>query len=521
VTEQEFYKLNHAGFKYPQPVPVIKDSSGNVHSSPMEDFVFSYFRRDLVKKTPQFHRFIYHVCQHPEDYDHTLQVAPRGSAKSHIVSKYRALYQIYIANDKAVCEGLGYPEMYKPVNEMMIITAASDLAELWGERIKTEIVSNEKLINAFGYRSTEGEKNGAWRGDYFKVKTASGPIDIRCMGRGSKTKGYRPKIVVIDDLEDDESAFSDIQIKRITYWLRSTVEGFFDTVDSCSLLWIGTIISPQCVIDNAFNGVDGWSKEDWCRMVFPIVDSNGRTVWPDKFPDEFLERKRRLMGPIAFSCEYACKPEMALTPVWRIEDMQQRYTYSELPKRLTSVLSIDPAVSEKETADYTAMIVNSYCFDGKEALNVYNRDAEKGHWKAVDIASKAVDKYLKYHCEAMVLETVAAQEYLEPIILREAANRERYVNIVKVKPYKDKVTRARGVSFFFERGFMWFPENAPWLDEMLNEFMIFPTGRKDDYVDSEQMNLEYMKEQHNVMENEDIDGEVPKRVSLACPRLGW
>jgi predicted phage terminase large subunit-like protein len=184
-------------------------------------------------------------------------------------------------------------------------------------------------------------------------------------------------------------------------------------------------------------------------------------------------------------------------------------------------LSIDPAVSEKETADFTAMIVNGYSFEGRTALNVYKLDAEKGHWKAQEIARRALDKYKKYQCEVLVLETVAAQEYLEPIIMREAADRGIYVNIYQVKPHKDKVTRARGVSFFFEKGYMWFPEQAVWLDELLNEYKIFPAGQKDDYVDAEQMNLAYMKDDHNLFGNDKFSKIPVERKELACPEIGY
>ena len=519
MTREEFAELN-PNFPYPEPAPFTKDATGKIiKASPLEDFVATYFKRDLTKKTPLFHRQIDHVLQNPKTYDRTMIVAPRGSAKSHKVSKHLPLYQALVRSDEGLCNEMGCPEQYWPIDQMMSITASADLAELWISKMKWELQNNERLIHDFGLRSTEGEKDGIWRNDHIRVKTKSGPLDILAMGRGSSIRGWRPKLVILDDLEDDESAVSPVQIERITRWLRSTVEGLFD-IPECVLLWIGTIISPQCVLDNAINGVAGWSKEDWCRSIFSIEDAKGKSVWRDKFPDEFLDRKKRLMGLISYSCEYLCKPAMALTPVWREEDMQQRYSPSELPPRLTRILSIDPAVSEKETADFTAMIVNGYCFEGDNALNVYKLNAEKGHWKAVEIVKRALDKYKKYQCEVLVLETIAAQEYLLPIIEREAADRGHYVNVFQVKPYKDKVTRARGVAFFFEKGYMWFPEQAVWLDELLNEYKIFPTGQKDDYVDAEQMNLAYMKDDHNIFDNTDLD-YIPKRKELACPELGY
>jgi predicted phage terminase large subunit-like protein len=48
----------------------------------------------------------------------------------------------------------------------------------------------------------------------------------------------------------------------------------------------------------------------------------------------------------------------------------------------------------------------------------------------------------------------------------------------------DKLTRLEWVSPYIERGRVYLPEDAPWLDEFLKEVLAFPSAKHDDQVDS-------------------------------------
>ena len=48
----------------------------------------------------------------------------------------------------------------------------------------------------------------------------------------------------------------------------------------------------------------------------------------------------------------------------------------------------------------------------------------------------------------------------------------------------DKIMRLEAQTSLFASGFVCFPENAPWLNELLSELLGFPGVRHDDQVDS-------------------------------------
>ena len=52
------------------------------------------------------------------------------------------------------------------------------------------------------------------------------------------------------------------------------------------------------------------------------------------------------------------------------------------------------------------------------------------------------------------------------------------------EPEADKTTRLAAISALIERGQVYLPDDAPWLEDLRRELMQFPRGRHDDQVDS-------------------------------------
>jgi len=66
---------------------------------------------------------------------------------------------------------------------------------------------------------------------------------------------------------------------------------------------------------------------------------------------------------------------------------------------------------------------------------------------------------------------------------------------LSVIPYKvstDKVSRVNAVTPLIEGGRVFVPENAPWLDDFMNECQSFPSGKHDDQVDALSMGLDIL-----------------------------
>ena len=64
----------------------------------------------------------------------------------------------------------------------------------------------------------------------------------------------------------------------------------------------------------------------------------------------------------------------------------------------------------------------------------------------------------------------------------------------RFSPEGDKVMRLHAQTATIENGFVWLPEEAPWLADSLAELLAFPAGRHDDQFDSTAQALAWAKQ---------------------------
>lgn len=455
----------------------------------MEKFVTTYLTSYTTSRIPKFHREMYWMMQNPDLYPKTLTVAPRGFAKSVLWNIFDPLFDIYIRTNKQLAG-----EFYRKINGILIITASKDLAEHWIAEIKQQIQENPLLLEHFGDLSTEKKKNGIWTKDQILVYSSSGDkIDIRAVGRGSRFRGFHPDKIKIDDLEDDESAVSPAQCQQIESWIRGTVFGMLDKPEkTCN--WIGTVIANDCVIDKAIKG-DGWDSSTWFRTRYEAEDEEGHSIWPDKFPDDFLAQKRIDCGIINYAAEYLGRPLSSLNPIVRLDHIKY-YEPESIPLNMYIIMAIDPALKEKEKADYTAIVLIGVCLTGNSRMKIYVLHAERGHWGTQAKSAKIFELFRRFHPDSILVETNLAQEYFRDILLMKAQDMGFYLPLIGVENKKDKGIRLNSVVHLFENGYVYFPKveateegstkSVQWL---IDELISFPNCRHDDGVDAIQMCL--------------------------------
>jgi phage terminase large subunit-like protein len=70
--------------------------------------------------------------------------------------------------------------------------------------------------------------------------------------------------------------------------------------------------------------------------------------------------------------------------------------------------------------------------------------------------------------------------------------RDTRLPVIAIQVDKDKISRAYAITPTCEAGRVFLPERAPWIEEFLDELMMFPAGPHDDQVDSFTQALEYL-----------------------------
>ncbi|CAH8714424.1 hypothetical protein, partial [Paenibacillus melissococcoides] len=127
--------------------------------------------------------------------------------------------------------------VYEYKHYPIILSDSSDQAEGFLTDIKTELEDNPAIIEDFG-----SLKGRVWKGS---VLVTSTDIKVEAIGRGKKIRGrrhrnWRPDLIVLDDIENDENVYTPEQRKKLESWFYKAVSKAGDTYTD--IVYIGTIL---------------------------------------------------------------------------------------------------------------------------------------------------------------------------------------------------------------------------------------------------------------------------------------
>ena len=328
--------------------------------------------------------------------------------------------------------------------------------------IRNEFENNEEIKMSFG-----DLKSDKWTEEQINL---SNGVTIRAKGREFQIRGFRPDCIICDDLEDEEVLYSKEQRDKLEQWFSRTLVPTLKPDQQ--LVYIGTKLHQFALI------VKLSEKQEFMKRSYKaIVD--GRSIWEEMWSTEKLENMRREIGIYAFEAEYQNNPlslqEQPIKPHY-IEGVSVHQPVT------LSCMALDPAISEKESADYRAISIFGRTDDGyfKEIFT------DKGRWSIDEQVDKVISLYENYRPNRILIEEVAFQKILRGIILKKARDLGLYLPIStaelgvgKDKRPKDKMTRLLQVAPLFEQRLV--EVHTP---ELVQELLAFPFGDYDDTVDS-------------------------------------
>ena len=158
--------------------------------------------------------------------------------------------------------------------------------------------------------------------------------------------------------------------------------------------------------------------------------------------------------------------------IFREEWIQLRAPYPP-PKTELVYVGVDPAISKKDTADYTAIVVM-----GVVEQNVYELESKRGRWSLHETLEEVKRVYKTWMPMMIGVEENAYQKALSEVLVRECP----WLPIHSFKADKDKRRRAEGVTGMFQRGCVYL--SNPDLIEELKLFTGTEHDSHDDLVDA-------------------------------------
>ena len=135
---------------------------------------------------------------------------------------------------------------------ILLLSDSSEQAEGFLDEIKTELEENADLIEDFG--SLKGEKT--WRSNGILTKN---DIKVEAIGSGKKVRGrkhrnWRPDLIVLDDIENDENVNTPEQRKKLKSWFEKAVSKAGDTYTDILAMSCGIQDIMQRNIGQLFHG---------------------------------------------------------------------------------------------------------------------------------------------------------------------------------------------------------------------------------------------------------------------------
>lgn len=183
--------------------------------------------------------------------------APRGHAKSTNFTFKDTLHAVLY--------------MYK--HYCIILSDSSDQAEEFLDQIKAELEDNADILEDFG--TQKGRK--VWKSSVILTKN---DIKVEAIGSGKKIRGrhhrnWRPDLIVLDDIENDENVNTPDQRKKLDSWFKKAVSKAGDTYTD--IMYIGTILHYDSLLSNTLKN-PGYHTRKY-RAV--IQEAENRKLWDE------------------------------------------------------------------------------------------------------------------------------------------------------------------------------------------------------------------------------------------------
>ncbi len=344
------------------------------------------------------------------------------------------------------------------------------------------------------------------------------------------TTGHGGSILVIDDLHNADEAHSEKDRETALNWFREVWTNRLNDQLNDRMLLVGQRIHAADVCGYVLS-----ERPDWISLILsafyesarhcttPIWSDprkeEGELLWPMRFSKETLDGLRRDLGSIGFAAQYQQLP----VPAGGSQFKQQWFRYyldngdhyeleqTDGVKRVLAtqchkVITVDLAISQKQSADYTVICVWAITPDREIAL----LDCLREHLDNPDQQKQIQLLYHRYHPDYILVENVAYQLAIIQQLLRLGLPAKEY------KPVKDKVSRSSTAAVLYEAGRMYHPRTASWLAAWEDELLVFPMGAHDDQVDNASMICDAVSGP-SASASEQVEA-MKRRVSLAQSR---
>jgi predicted phage terminase large subunit-like protein len=427
-------------------------------------FFLIYLSHYAIYPTAAFQKEMFALTE-DESIKNLVIVAFRSSAKSTIMALSYPLWAIVGRQAKRF---------------VVIISQTQQLSRLILANIKRELEKNDLLISDFGAFEEEADE---WRANSIVISKYQARITAISTGegmRGLRHHEHRPDLIICDDIEDLASVNTREGRDKTYYWYKGEVTPAGDS--KTRIIITGNMLHEDSLIMRLKESVLKGEMSGVYRE-YPLLDENGVPLWKEKFPTlkEIDDLKKTVADEATWQREYLLRiipdKNRVIYPEWI-------HRYSEINERESDLMyiasGIDLAISQSESADYTAM-VSARIYGYEENLRVYilpNPVNERLNFPDTLERAKSLSSALGHRIPTkLFIEDVGYQRSL----IEELAHKGYPAEGVKIAG-QDKHARLSLTTHLIQLGNILFPEKGA--EELISQLVNFGYERHDDLVDA-------------------------------------
>lgn len=428
--------------------------------------------------------------------------APRGHAKSTTFTFKDALHA----------------SMYGYKHYIIILSDSSEQAEGFLGDIKTEYEDNTAIKEDFGEL-----KGRVWKTSVILLETG---VKIEAIGSGKKIRGrrhkqWRPDLLILDDIENDENVNTLEQRKKLANWFYKAVSKAGDTYTD--IVYIGTLLHYDSLLAKVaknpeyksvkYRGVISFAKDNslweaWEAIYTNLGNDNRQEAakaFFDSNREEMLEGTEVLWeaklsyydlmviriseGEASFNSEIQNDPIDPESCTFQEEwfDFYDGKEPDFSDSRFVFFAANDPSLGKNKKSDTSAIIVIAK--DTKTGYmyiliaSVEKRKPDVIITDAIETSKRLKIEYRKGLFKFGV-ETVQFQYFFKDVMAQRSAEAGEYLPIEEIQSVQNKDMRIQSLQPLVKNGYIKFSEKHKTLLQQMKEY---PMGRNDDAPDALQM----------------------------------
>jgi len=345
-----------------------------------------------------------------------LILVPRGHLKTAIITKAYAIKTL-LANHNA---------------RILIANQVWDKSREMLFEIKEYLTTKSELPKIFG-----AFESHRWTADEIVIRQrnkALAAASIATTGVEAETTSSHYDLIILDDIQGLQNCQTKEQRDKVKRFYSSMI----DLVEQSGQL---IVVGTRWHLDDVYQHILDNETEYYEVMVRKVIE-NGKLIFPKKFQlkmdtkfkqwtfssepcMEFIDYLKRSKGSDFYS-QYMNNPIDEENQLFKKEYF--RY-WQRRPERLFMSMTVDLAISQKQSADYSAIIICG--MDNNH--NIYVMDYIFGHWRPSDVVDNIFQMRSKWNPQICGIETHGFQETMKYDVEEEMRKRRYHFPITEIK----------------------------------------------------------------------------------------